>query len=313
VVNTQDSGSAGGRSDLTSGWRRFLQLPLTRLGLATFAVLLAGVVAQLIVAVLPLGGATDWAAEAPLPVIYGVRLLLSAGLSVLLTYVAYRAYVRLVERRELSELAPTGGLRELGGGILFGALLFCLVIGVLAALGLYSVGGLNHPSILVLPLSVSMISGFVEEVLFRGVLFRIVEERLGTWVALTISAVLFGLLHLGNPNATLGGAVAIAVEAGVLLAAAYAFTRRLWLSIGIHFAWNFTQGGVFGVAVSGNEIPGLLQGRLSGPAWLSGGAFGAEASVVAIALCLAAGVFFIARAVQREQIVKPFWRSTPPA
>ncbi len=300
-MNARDDNPASKR-------RSFLQFPLARLGLATIAILLAALVAQLILAVLPLGGVSDWSAGAALPAVVGVRLLLSAGLSILLTYGAYRAYVRLVERRELSELAPAGALRELGRGILVGALLFCLTIGVLAALGLYSVGGLNHPSILVLSLSVSMISGFVEEVLFRGVLFRIVEESLGTWVALAISAILFGLLHLGNPNATLAGAVAIAVEAGVLLAAAYAFTRRLWLPIGIHFAWNFVQGGVFGVAVSGNEIPGLLQGRLTGPAWLSGGAFGAEASVVAVVLCLAAGVFFVGKVIQRGQIVKPFWR-----
>jgi membrane protease YdiL (CAAX protease family) len=282
------------------------------LGLATFTVLVGSVVAQLIVAILPLGRPADWAAGASLPAVGGVRLLLSAGLSVLLTYGTYRAYVRLVERREPDELGLTGALRELGGGVLFGALLFCLVIGVLAALGLYSIGGLNPPPVLVLSLSISMISGFVEEVLFRGVLFRIVEESLGTWIALGISAVLFGLLHLGNPNATLAGAVAIAIEAGVLLAAAYAFTRRLWLPIGIHFAWNFTQGGIFGVAVSGNEIPGLLLGRLTGPAWLSGGAFGAEASVVAVVLCLAAGVLFIAKAVERGQVVKPFWQRRAP-
>jgi membrane protease YdiL (CAAX protease family) len=305
-MNTRDDAPA-------TRWRSFVQFPLTRLGLATFAVLLAGVVAQLIVAVLPLGGAIDWIPGTPLPVVVGVRLLLSAGLTILFTYASYRTYVGLVERREPDELGLDGALRELGGGILFGALLFCLVIGILAALGLYSVGGLNPVSVLTLSLSISMISGFVEEVLFRGVLFRIVEESLGTWIALAISAVLFGLLHLGNPNATLAGAVAIAVEAGVLLAAAYAFTRRLWLPIGIHFAWNFTQGGVFGVAVSGNDIPGLLQGRLSGSAWLSGGAFGAEASIVAVVLCLAAGVFFVARTIQRGQIVQPFWRRTPPA
>jgi membrane protease YdiL (CAAX protease family) len=305
-MNTRDDNS-------TSSWLRFLQFPLTRLGLATFAVLLAGIVAQLIVAVLPLGRAAAWVPGTSLPVAVGVRLLLSTGLSIFFTYRAYRTYVRLVERREPGELGLVGALRELVGGILFGALLFCLVIGILAALGLYSVGGLNHPSTLVLSLSVSMISGFVEEVLFRGVLYRIVEESLGTWVALGISAALFGLLHMGNPNATIGGALAIAVEAGVLLAAAYAYTRRLWLPIGIHFAWNFVQGGVFGVAVSGNEIPGLLQGRLTGPEWLSGGAFGAEASVVAVVLCLAAGIFFISKVIQREQIVKPFWRRTPPA
>jgi hypothetical protein len=65
--------------------------------------------------------------------------------------------------------------------------------------------------------------------------------------------------------------------------------------------------------VSGNEILGLLQGCLTGPTWLSGGAFGAEASVVAVVLCLAAGVFFVGKAIQRGQVVKPVWRRMLPA
>jgi hypothetical protein len=70
---------------------------------------------------------------------------------------------------------------------------------------------------------------------------------------------------------------ALALEAGVMLGAAYLVTRRLWLAIGIHGAWNFTQAGIFSVPTSGIAMNGVFVGALGGPAWLSGGAFGAEA------------------------------------
>ena len=108
---------------------------------------------------------------------------------------------------------------------------------------------------------------------------------LGTWLALLISALVFGLLHLANPNATLMAGLAIALEAGLMLAAAYLLTGRLWLSMGIHFAWNFTQGGIFGAAVSGQTSSGIFSSVLQGPALLTGGDFGAEASVVAMVVC----------------------------
>jgi hypothetical protein len=100
------------------------------------------------------------------------------------------------------------------------------------------------------------------------------------------------------------------IEAGILLAAAYAYTGRLWLPIGIHIAWNFTQGGIFGVEVSGNTSEGLLQGKLSGPLWLSGGAFGAEGSVIAVCICLAMGIFLLWRTVKSGRIRQPFWIRT---
>ncbi len=92
----------------------------------------------------------------------------------------------------------------------------------------------------------------------RGVLFRIVEESLGSWIALALSAALFGALHAFNPGATLTSSIAIALEAGVLLAAVFMVTRRLWMVIGLHTAWNFTEGGVFGASVSGGDAHGML-------------------------------------------------------
>jgi hypothetical protein len=93
-----------------------------------------------------------------------------------------------------------------------------------------------------------------------------------------------------NSGATTVSTVAIALEAGVLLGAAYAACGSLWLPIGLHFGWNFTEGGVFGVAVSGRKAgAGIVNMPLSGSALWTGGQFGPEASLVAVAVCLVAG------------------------
>ena len=234
--------------------------------------------------------------------------LLEAIAVCLLAPTAYSVFVRTVERRPVSELAVSGAFAELAYGVLLGAALFGATIAALWALGYYRASGLN-PWVVVIPaFAGALISGVGEELLFRGVLFRISEEGLGTWLALLLSALVFGLLHLMSPNPSLGAALAVTLEAGVLLAAAYTATRRLWLAMGVHFAWNFVQGGIFGAAVSGNPSIGLLQAELAGPDLLSGGAFGPEASVFAVAFCLLASMYLLWRTKQRGQWVKPSWR-----
>lgn len=220
---------------------------------------------------------------------------------------AYWAYVRIVERRAVTELSSSHAGRELGGGLVLGALLFSTTIGILAALGAYRITGNNGWLIMLASLPASILAGVLEEVVIRGVVFRILEQWLGSWFALAISAVIFGALHLLNPGATLLNAAAISIEAGVLLAAAFMLTRRLWLCIGIHIAWNYTQGGIFSVVVSGGKSTGLLQSRMVGPDWLTGGTFGAEASIVALVVCATAGVGLIVFAIRKGNVVPPFW------
>jgi hypothetical protein len=143
-----------------------------------------------------------------------------------------------------------------------------------------------------------------EELLFRGVLFRVVEERAGTWIALLGTGLLFGLIHLLNPGASLWGAIAIAVEAGFMLAACYAATRTLWVPIGLHFGWNFAAGGIFSVVVSGNgESKGLLDATTDGPALITGGEFGPEGSLFTVAAGVALTVVFLWLARRRGRIV----------
>ncbi len=238
--------------------------------------------------------------------------LISVIFTVVVVSFAYYGFFRAIEKRDITELSGPKAVTELARGIALGGLLFSATAGVLWLFGYYQVSGLN-PLIVIIPgLVLSIFSGVIEELLIRGLLFRIMEESLGTWLALTISALIFGFLHLANPNATLWGAVAIAIEAGIMLAAAYVFTRRLWFPIGIHFAWNFFQGSIFGVAVSGNEVQGLLRSTLAGPDLLSGGAFGAEASIFAVIICLAAGVTLIALSMKKGNFIKPFWLRSKP-
>jgi membrane protease YdiL (CAAX protease family) len=237
-------------------------------------------------------------------------MLLFTVLAVPLALLAYWGYVRTVESRSATEISLIGSPKEFGTGALTGAALFSATIGIIAALGYYHVTGTQRWEVLIDSLTLSVMSGFLEELLARGIIFRILEEWLGTWIALALSAAMFGAIHLGNPHAIATSAVAIALEAGLLLGACYVLTRRLWLAIGVHAAWNFTQGGIFGVSVSGTGANGILQSTLSGPDILSGGAFGAEASVVAVIVCVTAFLFIVAKAHRKGHIIRPFWLHT---
>jgi hypothetical protein len=247
----------------------------------------------------------------------GLRSLILVLVLIALTWAAYAGYVRLIERRPVTELGLKGAPLELGLGALIGIGLLTLTIALVWLLGGYDLGDGSPWPVLLPALALALSSGFTEEVLLRGIIFRIVEEVIGTWLALLLTALLFGFLHLGNPGATAVSALAITLEAGVLLGAAYVLTRRLWLAIGLHAGWNFAQGGLFGVPVSGNPVAGLLSARPVGPDELTGGAFGVEASIVAVFICLPAGLVLLALAWRRGQLRPPAWRrprlETPPS
>ena len=243
------------------------------------------------------------------------KLLKKGGALVLtaIILVAYRTYVRRVERRSTTELSRVGAVRELCAGLVLGVALFSLTIGALMILGAYRITGTNGWVTMLATLPAFLLAAVLEEILIRAIVFRILEQWLGSWIALAASATLFGVLHLLTPGVTLLNACAVMVEAGLLLAAAYMLTRRLWICIGFHFAWNFTEGGIFSAAVSGGTTSGLLQSTLVGPAWLTGGAFGAEASVVAVILCTGAGLLLLLASRRQGHVIPPSWSGLPVA
>lgn len=232
-----------------------------------------------------------------------VRVIWPELLAAVAVLAAYWAYVRVAEKRPARELARVRAWPELGVGLLIGAAMVTAEIGILYALGNYQVTGTNAWTMaLMQPLAVMVFVGVVEEVIGRGIIFRITEESLGSWPAIVISALIFGLAHLPGEGA---GVLAICntVVAGALFAAAYMLTRRLWLCIGIHIAWNYTLGSVFSIAVSGNESKGLLIGTLSGPEWLTGGAYGLEASLLTLLALVIAGGWMLRIAHARGNVV----------
>ena len=224
-------------------------------------------------------------------------------------FAVYIGYTRFVEQRAVSELALPCMGRELGLGLLVGAGLYTACELVLMALGIYRIDGLNPLRFMVPAIAMAISSGVYEELLFRGVLFGSIEKWLGGWAALAVSSLVFGLTHLMNPQGTLEGALFIAVEAGILLAATVMLTRRLWLGMGFHVAWNYTQSAIFSSIVSGNDAAqGLVRSTIKGPDLLTGGSFGVESSVLALALCTTTGIAMLVMAGRRGRIVPPAWK-----
>lgn len=281
-------------------WKRWLVLsPLARI--VIFVVLLGAMIFLLRILFVTIG----WAGKlAPAP----ERHIGMLVMQLVPALGAYLFVVLAIERRRPTELAwhklvPHGVL-----GFLAGALLISTVVGVLWLLGSYRVIGYDAQPRWGQQLLIGGLGAAVaEEIITRGVLFRISEEGLGTWGALALSAAVFGFGHIFNPGATALTSLAIAVEAGLLFGLLFHVTRSLPLCMGLHMGWNFTQGTVWGIPVSGGGDTGWLVSERPGPVWLSGGGFGAEASVVAVALCSAVTLGLLVLALRRHTIVPPWF------
>ena len=214
----------------------------------------------------------------------------------------YLYCVRKLEQRVASELGGVAFRRELAMGLGLGTLLFLAVM-ALAATGGIQWLGFGGWRTLPKSLTEMLFVAVIEEIVFRGVLLRITERAVGSWAALIVSALLFGLAHVPNDGVT-ALAVINTVVAGLLFGAAYLATRRLWLTIGIHFAWNFVSSGVFSVPTSGNPGHGLLQLQFTGPTWLTGGAYGLEASAATLVV-LAVATAWLLRQARRAHHLAP--------
>ncbi|MCC4619098.1 CPBP family intramembrane metalloprotease [Xanthomonas cassavae CFBP 4642] len=204
----------------------------------------------------------------------------------------YALAVRLAEQRKPSEIAMRPMLPQLGIGLLAGAAMFSAVMGIMALFGLYDIQPIG-PASAWTPLRKALQAGVVEELMMRAAILRLLWRAFGPWTAVAVSSAVFGLSHLGNPNATVVAAICIALEAGVMLGAFYALTGRVWVSIGAHIAWNFTQGYLFGAAVSGIAPDQAIARSTPNTAMadvLTGGVFGPEASLPAALVCLAVGL-----------------------
>jgi membrane protease YdiL (CAAX protease family) len=275
-------------------WRRIADYPLVAMTIAVALYLITIAVSAVIAGIVPHPGIDP-------RIVFDV---VCAPLLVLL----YKLVIRHLGEQPRDDLRVDGAMRPLGIGLAAGLTVFASIVGVAAAIGVYRMVGTGDVSDFLPQLVLSAIFPAIsEEMLFRGILFRWIEEFGGSWAALLLTSALFGAAHLANPHASPVAAVGIAFEAGVMLGAAYMLTRSLWLPMGLHAAWNFTQGELFDIPVSGTPVHGVVVARLSGPPLLTGNGFGLEASLIAIVVATLFGVWLLYLAIIKGKLVQPRW------
>ena len=292
-----------------SRWQRFWAFPITRIVLylllfAAIAAALSGILSGVLHLLHHRRGHVSVAV-----------FTAAEGITAASAVLAFWVMVRFADKRAWATAGfGLGGLPAgLFGGFALGAAILSAGVGTLAGLGMYHVTAVV-PSVLVLaPLLLYLCVGAFEETAFRGYIFQTLEGRWGSGVALAATSLLFGLAHLGNPVPgashwmRVAGPLQICLEAGLPLGAAYLLTRRWWLPIGMHWAWDYFEGPVYGCPDSGIHDPHtLLHAVLSGPIFVTGGPFGPEAGIVLLAIGTLTGVLLLWVAVRRGQ-----WQARP--
>ena len=216
-------------------------------------------------------------------------------------------WVKVIEKNSLSTLGfvKKNWLKYLGWGILISL----LQMGVIALV--YQVGGIGtfelnelslEPILFILGLfPFWFLQGGTEEVATRGWLLTRIAARTNLPLAIGISSSLFGILHLGNSGVTFTSLLNIVLD-GVLAALLFIYTDSIWLVVAQHGTWNYVQGNLLGFQVSGTgadaSIFSFTMG--SGPDWLTGGAFGAEGSIITT-LVLLVSVVIVYRLGERKE------------
>ncbi len=210
----------------------------------------------------------------------------------------------LLDRRSIVSLGLRLGwhaLRDIFVGILLIFVVFVFVYATMSLAGWIRFGGFAWQSTplsqvakeMLLALLLFTVVGWNEELLSRGYHLQTFASGLNLKWGVILSSAIFGLLHLGNPNATWASAAGI-FFAGLFLAYGYIRSKQLWLPIGLHIGWNFFEGPVFGFPVSGLDTFRLTKITVSGPELWTGGAFGPEAGLVILpALALGAILIYL--------------------
>lgn len=182
--------------------------------------------------------------------------------------------------------------QELAAGLLLGIVLMTILFSIAWYTGAVTITGWHFPvgTFIVVFINI-LFAASVEEIVVRGYLLNNFMTSMNKYMALVLTAVIFSIAHGLNPNVGLIGLLNILL-AGLLLGVYYVHKKNLWFPIGLHFTWNFFQGFVFSSPVSGIQLDGIIQTEYSGSDFLTGGAFGFEASLAASIIMIGA-IFLI--------------------
>ncbi|PAD74108.1 CPBP family intramembrane metalloprotease [Paenibacillus campinasensis] len=235
--------------------------------------------------------------------IEGAGSLLLTLLLGLVAILVYKLTMKYVARRPIPELSRQHAGVEAVRGVITGAMFIAASTLIIVMLGGYSfqwAAPADPGSIVMASIEIALGAAILEELVFRGLMLQAIQKLGGSWIALAVTSLTFGAFHLGNPGATLWSAVAITLEAGVLLGAAFLWRRNLWFVMGLHFAWNALES-LLGIPVSGLPADGLFTVQAHGAAWLTGGDFGLEGSIVTVILGLVIAIPMLIGAARKAK------------
>ena len=225
--------------------------------------------------------------------------LLTAGI----TLYAFKKYLGLYVE-DKARLSILRQMHTLGIGWIVSTVYFSTVMACLYLSGNYVVTSVqfNLDSQLCW-LGIFLLVGTSEEIACRGIIFRLISDKWNVATGLVVSALLFGFLHVFNEGATVWASLAIALNSGWLMGIAYAYHQTIWVPIGMHWAWNYLEGGVFGCAVSGTPLDyrPLITPKISGTDLLSGGAFGPEASIICVAIGIGISIVYTVLYIKKRK------------
>lgn len=229
--------------------------------------------------------------------------------SVAVLLLTYYYLFSFYEKRHIYELSNKNIIQVLFGGFMLGFSILSFVILILYFLGYYKVIQFSGFSYFLAPFSFLVIAALIEEILFRAILYRILENWIGTYIALIILSILFELPHIFNDNVT-----ALSVILGLLFGFAhgimYTYTKRIWLPFAFHLGWNFAQP-FYGSNLSGLEDVGsILIAEFNGPELITGSIYGIEDSILSIFLLLIICIIFLRLSIKKNKIVKTSYQKT---
>ena len=222
-------------------------------------------------------------------------------ISVAVLLASYYYLFRFYEKRKITELSTKNFFKELVGGFILGFSMLSIVILVLYLLGYYEILSFSGFSYFLAPFSFLVIAALIEEIFFRAILYRILENWLGTFIALFIISILFELPHIFNDNVTI-----LSVLLGLLFGFAhgimYTYTKRIWLPFAFHLGWNFAQP-FYGSNLSGLEDVGaIFKAKFNGPELITGSIYGIEDSILSIILLLGICILFLYLSIKEHKI-----------
>ncbi len=238
-----------------------------------------------------------------------LKNIITAIADALAALISYIFLFKLYEKRKIKELSASSFIKNAIIGFITGLSLQSLFIFVIYVCATYFIIHINPLSFLLPSLAASLTAGFVAEILIVGIFFRIAEQTLGTVITLIIFLLLFALMHINVANATAISIAATAIQAGILLPAVYIFSRSLWMPIFLHFAWDFSEPGIFGginPGISINET--LFTSKISGSFLITGDGTGPQNSVQSLLLCSIVAVIFLWFAKRKNNFIKPSWK-----